>query len=161
MKVHNMEIAGLVRRMRRFRFETVKAGSSGLPSVSDADFTRAKSYLTAITQYLDWIVAQPQLDLPKWAPHKIDLGVAEELPLPENEGLLDLMTLYDAMEVELGNSASARQATGIVSHDEKRCRDIVAKMNTFLDNYILKIQPLDLVESSPLRPQTGPGRTGV
>jgi len=161
MEVYNMDVAGLVRRMRRFRYETVKATSSALPNTSEADFNRAKSYLNALSQYVDWIVGQPQLDLPEWAPHKIDLGVAAELAIPENEALMDLMTIYDAMEVEIGNSASARQATGLTPHDEKRCRDMVTKMEAFLDNYVAKIQPLDLPESTPLHDQTGPGRGGV
>lgn len=161
MKVYNMDVAGIIRRLRRFRFETVKAVSSSLASVSEADFTRAKSYLEALTTYLNWIVAQPQLDLPESSPREIDLGEPEALTLPENEALVDLMNLYDVFEVEIGHSQSARQSTGIISHDEVRIRALIEKMNRFLDDYVAEVLPLDLPESAPLRPVTGEGRTGI
>ena len=161
MKTNNMDIAGVIRRSRRFRFETVKAVSSSLANVSASDFNRAKSYLNALTVYLDHVVAQPQLDLPEWAPHDINLGEPEVISMPENEALVDLLMMYDAMEVEIGHSQSSRQATGIVSHDELRIRNIIAKMENFLDGYISNVLPLDLPESSPLRENTGAGRKGV
>lgn len=161
MVVQNMDVAGVVRRLRRFKFETVKSASSGLASVSAADFTRAKSYLDAVTKYLDWIVAQPQLDLPETSPRTIDLGEGEELAIPENESLVDLVEMYNAIEGEIGNSQSARMSTGIVSHDEKRIRELIAKMGAFLDEYVATVLPLDLPESAPQRPSTGAGRTGV
>ena len=102
-----------------------------------------------------------QLDLPEWAPTEIDLGEPEALEMPENESIFDLMMHYDALEVELGSSQSSRQATGIIAHDEVRIRAVVQKLNAFLDNYVAQVLPLDLPESSPLRPQTGSGRTGV
>jgi hypothetical protein len=161
MIVNNMDVAGIIRRLRRFRVETIKSASSGLAAVSEADFTRAKSYLNATKTYLDWIVSQPQLDLPETAPKVIDMGDPEALAMPENESLVDISALYEALEVEIANSQSARMATGVISHDEIRIRAIIAKMELFLDNYVSQVQPLDLPESAPLRPQTGPGRSGV
>lgn len=161
MKVYNMDVAGIIRRLRRFRYETVKAVSSSLANVSEADFARAKSYLEALTKYLNWIVAQPQLDLPESSPREIDLGEPEALTLPENEALVDLMNLYDVFEIEIGHSQSARQSTGIISHDEVRIRALIEKMNRFLDDYVAEVLPLDLPESAPLRPVTGEGRTGI
>ena len=161
MIVNNLDVAGVIRRLRRFKIETVKSASSALASVSLADFTRAKSYLSAVGAYMDWIVSQPHLDLPETAPKSIDLGDSEVNPMPENESLVDIIALYDALEVEIANSQSARMATGIISHDENRIRAILAKMEAFLDDYVSKVLPLDVPESSPLRPQTGPGRLGV
>ena len=161
MKVYNYQVAGLVRRLRRFRYETVKSASSALASVNSSDFGRAKSYLEAVTAYVNWIVSQPQLDLPESTPREIDLGEAETVSMPENEALVDLMTMYDLLELEIGNSQSARMGDSMISHDEGRVRALIAKMNLFLDDYITQIQPLDLPESSPLRAQTGHGRVGV
>lgn len=161
MIVNNMDCAGLIRRLRRFRYETVKAASSALANVSAADFTRAKAYLGAISSYMDWIVAQPQLDLPEWAPKSMDIGDAEKMELPDNESLYDLMTMYDILETEIGNSQSARMPSGMMSHDQVRIRSIVEKMNKFLDDYVSKTLPIDLPESSPNRAQTGPGKVGV
>lgn len=161
MKTYNMDVSGVIRRLRRFRKETVKSASANLASVSDADFARAKSYLAAALQHLDWVVGTPQLDLPELSPREIDMGEPEKLDMPENESLVDLMRLYDAAEFEIGHSQSSRQTTGIISHDEKRIRDIIAKMNSLLDDYIAVILPLDLPESAPQRTMTGPGNIGV
>lgn len=161
MEVNNIDIAGLIRRLRRFRFETVKAVSSGLATMSASDMARAKSYLAAVSSYINWIMSQPTLDLPEWSPKKIDLGNPEALPMPENESLVDMMMLYDVLEVEIANCQSARQATGLISHDLKRITDLVAKMNAFLDDYVTKVLPLDLPESSPFRIETGEGRKGI
>lgn len=161
MKTYNMDVAGVVARLRRFRFETVKAASSGLASVSAADFARAKSYLMALGTYLDWVIAQPQLDLPELSPREIDMGEADKVDMPENEALVDMMRLYDAAEYEIAHSQSSRQSTGLISHDEQRIRNIILKMDSMLDNYISIIQPLDLPESAPKRGMTGEGRTGI
>jgi hypothetical protein len=161
MITNNFQIAGLIQRLRRFRYETVKSASSGLADVNSHDFARAKSYLASAVAYIDWIVSQPQLDLPETTPTPYDLAEPETLDMPENEALVDLMRLYDLMEKEIGNSQSSRYGDGLISHDEKRMRAMLEKMNAFLDTYVSTIQPLDLPESAPLRGQTGPGRTGI
>ena len=161
MIVFNYQIAGLIRRLRRFRFETVKAASSSLAHVTEHDLERARAYLAAVLSYLDWVVSQPQLDLPESTPREIDLGSAEPLNMPENESLVDMMVMYDLLEIEIGNSQSARLGDSIISHDEKRVRAVAAKMESFLKDYVEIHLPLDLPESAPFREQTGPGRTGV
>lgn len=161
MITYNYQIAGLIRRLRRFRFESVKAASSGLAHVTEHDLRRAKSYLAAATAYLDWVVSQPQLDLPESTPREIDLGEPEKVEMPENESLVDLMTMYELLEKEIGDSQSSRLGDSIISHDEKRVRDLIAKMSAFIEDYVENILPLDLPESAPLREQTGEGRTGV
>lgn len=156
-----MQVAGLIRRLRRFRYETVKAASSGVAHVNEHDLRRAKSYLNAVEAYLNWIVSQPQLDLPESTPNPIDLGDPEVLPFPENESLTDLMVMYELLEKEIGNSQSARLGDSVISHDEKRVRDLVSKMRAFLETFVETILPMDLPESSPLKEGTGVGRTGI
>jgi hypothetical protein len=95
MIVYNYQVAGLIRRLRRFRFESVKAASSGLAHVSGHDLVRARAYLKAVISYLDWVVSQPQLDLPESTPTSIDLGEPEALEMPENESLVDMMVMYE------------------------------------------------------------------
>jgi len=159
--IYNQDVYGLIRRLRRFRYETVKADSSGLADVNQFDIARAQSYLTAVKTYLDWVVNQPQLDLPETAPRAFELPSREDLPMPENESLVDLMHLYDSLEEELANCQSARHGTGVISHDEQRVRAIVTKMENFIANYVQPTQPLDLPESAPKREMTGEGRKGV
>jgi len=117
--------------------------------------------LDHLGRYVDWVVSQPQLDLPESSPRVIDLGDPEKLDMPENESLLDLMTMYELLEAEIGNSQSSRLGDSLISHDEKRFRDLIAKMRAFLEDYVKNILPLDLPESAPLRAQTGDGLKGV
>lgn len=159
--VQNMDVAGIVRRIRRFRYETVKAASSGLANLSSNDIARLNSYLSAVTVYADWVVSQPELDLPESSPMTYDLGDAESLPVPENESLADLENLWRILEIEMVNSQSARMPANLISHDERRLREIISKSASFLADYASQVQPLDLPESAPLRPSTGAGRTGI
>ena len=161
MIVYNYQIAGLIRRFRRFRYETIKAACSALAHVNEHDLIRARTYLAAVTSYLNWVVSQPQLGLPESTPRQIDMGSPEVLSVPENESLVDLMVMYDLLESEIGNSQSARLGDSVILHDETRIRAIVAKMEAFLTDYVEVNLPMDLPESAPLREQTGPGRSGV
>jgi hypothetical protein len=161
MELYNHDVYGLIRRARRFRYETVKAASSNLASVSTADFGRAKSFLNALNVYLDWIENQPQLDLPESAPNKIEMDDTESLPMPENEAMVDLMNLYNIFEIEAAHCQSSRQGSGVISHDMNRFRAVIDKMDKYLDSYVATILPLDVPESSPKRAMTGSGRTGV
>lgn len=161
MITNNFQIAGLISRGRRFRYEHYKSSSSSLGDVSEPDFTRSHSYLDAMVSYLDWIVSQPKLDLPESTPKEINLGDPEPLDLPENEAWVDIIRMYDLFEIEVGNSQSSRMGDGLIQHDETRIRAIIDKMKAFLDNYVAAVKPLDLPESVPLRSSTGPGRTGV
>lgn len=161
MEVYNYQIAGLIRRLRRFRYETVKAASSALAHVTEHDLRRSVSFLDAAESYVDWVVSQKQLDLPESTPLKIELGEPEQLEMPENESLVDLMAMYDRLEKEIGWSQSARLGDSLIIHDERRFRDMISKMRAFISDYVQQILPLDLPESAPLREQTGEGRTGV
>lgn len=158
MIVQNTDIAGLIRRIRRYKYEVHKSNSAGLMFTTDADMQRFQSYLMSLNRYFDWMVDQPMQDLPESHPTDVDLGEAEKLPLPENEALADLIAQLDALETEIGLSQSARMHTSIMRHDEKRFRDITQKLANFLRDYVSEVQPLDVPESSPLRAMTGPGR---
>lgn len=161
MQTYNYQIAGLIRRLRRFRFETVKAASSGLAHVNEHDLRRAGQYLDAAESYLNWITSQPQLDLPESSPRLIELGEMEELDMPENESLVDMMVMYELMEKEIGDSQSSRLGDSIISWDESRLRAMIEKMRLFLSDYVQNVLPMDLPESAPMRDQTGHGRQGV
>jgi hypothetical protein len=161
MIVQNMDIAGLVRRIRRVREELQKCVSAGLMHVTDHDKARIASYLESLSVYFDWMIAQPQQDFVEWHPTDIDLGDAELEALPENEALADMIQQFAALEQEMAYSASARMHTSMMEHDERRFREIVEKIGNFLDNYIEQIQPLDMPESSPRRELAGKGRRTV
>ena len=161
MQVYNMEIAGLIDRIHRFMKEVHYSGSANVAAVSQADFVRYKSYLSALEQYLDHIVAQPILDLPKFNPTAIELDDTPALPMVENEAVKDIIRMYAAAVVELSNSQSARYSNGMIPQDVQRLRDIITNQRAFLDSYVSNVQPLDLVETVPSRDLNGPGAKGV
>lgn len=158
---YNHDVAGFVRRLRRFKYEWAKAASGQASYVSDADANRLRSYLRGLREYKKWCQDQPVLDLPESSPREINLGDPEALALPDNEAIVDVMNLWDLMEFELVNSQSSRMPSRLIVHDEKRIDALLDKIERFLEDYISNVLPLDLPESSPLRGVTGPGHTGV
>src|SRR5574337_1752380 len=158
---YNTDIYGFVRRLNRFIVEIFKAQSSGVSVTQAFDATRALSYLASIEAYRAWVTSQPILDLPETAPQSINLPVSPELPLIENESLYDLATLMELMRDELANSQSSRLPTNLMPADNARLTALLAKANSFINDYIGKIDPLDLPESSPMEPMSGKGNTGV
>ena len=68
MEVYNDDIAGVYRRINRFLEELQKSASSNVSDVNKFDLDRIKSYIESLTKYIDWIIAQPQLDLPETHP---------------------------------------------------------------------------------------------
>lgn len=158
MIVQNMDIAGLVRRIRRHKIEIHKSNSAGLMFTTEKDVERIISYLDSLDSYFDWMVSQPMQDFVKWHPTDIDLGQGEPLVLVENEALADLIQMMDALEQEVGNSQSAGMHSSIMEPDETRFREITAKMRSFVEEYIASNQPLDMPESVPSRQLSGKGK---
>ena len=158
--VYNHDIAGLVRRLRRFKFEMHKSVSSNLTEVTEHDKARLISYLQAFKAYKAWMLSQPDLDLPESAPKGIEIEDYVSLPMPENESVVDVLNLLHLIEVELVNSVSARRPSGLVIHDSNRIDALVLKLDKFVTDYLPET-PLDLPESSPERLLTGAGKVGV
>ena len=159
--VYNHDVAGFYRRVNRFIEELVKAQSSGGSQILDADIARLDSYLQSIVTYRDWVVAQPQLDLPETHPRAYPLDDVPAIPELENESIMDLIRLFVLQRDELVNSQSARLGSGLIGFDDVRLMALVQKGQSFLTNYVKTTTPLDLPESSPSASMTGPGRGGV
>lgn len=160
-QVYNHDVAGIYRRVNRFILEARDCSSNAQSRISDADLSRLQSYHAAILAYVAWVASQPQLDLPETSLRLITLDAKPVVPILENDDLLDLINLYAAVRDEVINSQSARQPAGLIAFDRLRLEALVAKANDFIGNYITKVSPLDLPESSPMRPVSGPGNTGV
>ena len=159
--VYNHDVAGLHRRINRFIFELMNAQSSNVSLTKEADQARLKSYLAAIRKYRDWVVDQPELDLPETNERPIILDEEPEIKTVENESVVDVVRMLELTRDELINSQSARNSAGLISFDVSRLTAMVEKVQNFLDNYIALATPLDLPESSPKRPISGTGRPGV
>ena len=159
--VYNHDVAGLHRRLNRFIFELMNAQSSNVSLTKEADQSRLNTYLEAIRKYRDWVIAQPELDLPETNERPIVLDEDPEIKTVENESVVDVVRMLVLTRDELINSQSARNSSGLINFDVDRLTALVEKVQNFLDNYIALATPLDLPESSPKRPVSGTGRKGV
>ena len=158
---YNHDIFGIVRRIDRFRIELSHAVSAGVHHFRDADLERYKKYSEALTTYLNWVQAQPQLDLPESHPMPIQVEPAPPEPDPENESVQDLMYMLWLMRYELSRSQSSRLPQGLISFDEDRIRAIIEKYDRFLTDYVEVVLPLDMPESSPKDPMPPQGSVGT
>lgn len=161
MFVYNHDICGLHRRMNRFIEELVKSVSSSTSQVNSFDISRLQSYLGALRAYRDWVVAQPQLDLPESHPKQHELLADPEVPQLENESIGDVIRMMELAREELVNSQSARDPAGLNQFDLSRLTAVIDKIDAFLTSYVNVATPLDLPESSPQAALSGPGRKGV
>lgn len=159
--VTNHDIVGLYNRMNRFLEEAYKSVSSAASEYNEFDMARSKSYLDAIDTYHDWVVAQPQLDLPETAPKEYALISPATIARVENESINDFIRIFEISRDELVNSQSARVAAGLLPFDSTRLRAITSKARLFLTTYVEPIAPLDMPESSPQAPSSGAGRGGI
>lgn len=161
--VYNHDVVGVYRRINRFIEEVSKSVSSSGSMMNEYDQTRLATYLDAIDSFIDWVVAQPQLDLPETHPRQYPLKASpivkdEDI---ENESAIDVVRMLELARDEIVNGQSARLGSGLIVFDVNRIRAVVAKARNFLNDYIATVTPLDLPESSPMRTMTTPGRTGV
>lgn len=157
----NHDIHGLAQRINGFIVELQLSVSSSVHAMNTADQVRLSTYLAAILAYRAWVVSQPQLDLPETHPREYETGPDPETPAVENESIQDLINLMELMRDEMVNSQSARQPSGFLPADNVRLIAIVDKCAHFLNDYIQQVQPVDMPESSPSQPVSGPGAGGV
>jgi hypothetical protein len=160
-KVYNGDVYGIYLRMNRFLEELWKSASSSVPYMSKADQTRLEKYLDSIDAYVAWVQAQPELDLPETAPKEYALTPKCPWTRVESDDIDDILRQFDDSIEELINSQSARQPCKLITYDEQRTTAYVEKMRRFLLDYIQKVQPLDIPESSPRDVPAGTGKGGV
>jgi hypothetical protein len=138
--------------------EVALCQSANSPEVYDTDIERWLSYVSALEKKFDWIVAQPDLDLPKISPRLYALEPAFVPVSVENSMVDEVVRLFVAARDEFIQSNSNRRSTGFITHDEERVRAILEKIRTYINDYVTQVEPLDVPESSPAEPVTGPGR---
>ncbi len=161
MQVFNNDIAGLYSRINRYITELIKCASSNVADINEHDRARIGAYITALQFYINWSTSQPFLDLPETHPKTIELENAPEIPLIENLMVADLISLLVRGRDEIINSQSARNSNGIISFDLARINAVLTKIRSFLLEYVDKVTPVDMPESSPKYPDTGTGSTGI
>jgi hypothetical protein len=160
-QVVNHDICGICRRLDDFIFELLHSQSANVHDVSEADQGRLRAYIAAWNSYVDWVTEEPELDLPETSPRMHEIGPHPEVVAVENAAINDCVRLLVVTRDELINSQSARKSTGLLIFDAGRAKAAMTKLDRLLENYISKIQPMDLPESSPEHQLQPPGRTGV
>lgn len=158
----NINIEGLISRSRRYKEEWRRSQSGNVSHVSSFDAKRLESYIGSMHAYIDFFQSQDDLDTPEaHGSGVIDLGEPSPEVKVENEAVNDILSLWRLLEVELVNCQSSRLTGKLISHDEVRVRAILKQMSNFLNDYMSKILPLDLPESSPRRAGVGDGLRGI
>jgi hypothetical protein len=166
-EMENSDLAGLIEKIDEGIFETLLSQSSGLTAFREADRARIDSYLTRAERYFNWMISEPETDSPQTHPMRYPiqyLSNSEQgpdgLPViqsPENKGLRDVVRLMRVWMAEMSKSASRRSPNGLTAPDQARFVSHLAKIRSFLTNYIDDTQPMDLPESNPSSPLTGQG----
>lgn len=161
LEVKNHDVAGLVRRINRILVEFLRANSANVSGMDEHDLRRARSYLKSLIAYLDWVQAQPALDLGEHHPTLIALEAGPEVTLVENEELNDLVAMLVAARNEIANCEDARKANGVGAIAGDKVRAVIAKAEKFVNDYVDGVTPLDLSKSSPRRERAVAGERGV
>jgi len=161
MEVLNHDIVGLHARINRYIEEVFLSVSSSSSLFNAFDQSRVMTYLTSIDTYREWMVAQPQLDLPESHPHPWILEDNPVIASVENESINDLIRMWELFREEVINSQSARQGAGLNEFDNLRAIALIEKSRLFMTDYVAEITPLDLPESSPQEPLSGSGKKGI
>lgn len=145
----NHDIAGIWARAQRYIEECQDSQSASVHAVSDADMERMESYIKDMTEYVNWVVGVPALDLPKTHPRLANLKDPTLLKEIESILLADCIRLWEIGAEEVIASQSARNATGLLKFDVARLRAVIEKTSKLMTEYIAKVQPLDMPESTP------------
>lgn len=130
--VYNHDLKGLLDRMVRFSEEMIKSNSSSGSELNEFDKARIRSYLDAMSSYLDWVQSQPQLDLPESSPKEYEVADAPPSADVESEIINDLGRLTAACYEECMHSQSARKHSGLQKFDEGRVRALIAKCHSYI-----------------------------
>lgn len=160
LSTYNIDVHSIVRRYNRILMEVLKSQSSGISQIMPFDVTRMTSYIAAMNNFLDFIVAQPLLDCPETGPMELVLPPSPTIPIIENESATDIMELIQIARDEVANSQSSRIPTNLVQFDYQRQKAYLTKLTALLA-YVAQSEPLDLPDSSPMAVVSGPGMRGV
>lgn len=158
---YNLDVVYINDKLCRYAYEVIKSVSSGVANVNTFDMARMQNYLDDLDAAVDYVLAQPQLDMPETHPRERALQQFPEVPDMENDELDHVVRLLEAARFELIDGQSARMPAGMLPFDAARIKALVAKNRQWLTTFVTARSPMDLPESSPQEGTTGPGRTGV
>lgn len=155
----NRDLAGLVERIDETIYEISKSQSEGLLDLRVADRARLDQYNNRLDRYASWIVSEPEVDAPETHPAETQVTYISnsEDDDCENKALRDLIRMYRVLMTEMACCASNRMPNGLSGHDKARFDQHLAKIRSFLVNYVDETQPVDMPESQPSSSSTTHG----
>lgn len=158
----NIDLAGLVERIDETIYEISKSQSEGLLDIRIADRSRLDQYNNRLERYMEWMYSEPQVDSPESHPSKNPITYISETEDDdsENKALRDLIRQYRVMMTEMAHCASNRMPNSISNPDKARFDASLAKIRSFLTNYLDDTQPVDMPEGQPSSSQTTHGFGG-
>lgn len=160
MKTLNIHVPYLYHLGNRVLKEFQECQSANSSMLNTHDIVRAGTFFSALRSNMQMIREPGVLDLPESDPIEYALRDLEPEKDIENAVFKQLARLIRTLLVELVNSQSSRNSSGINQHDRRRYNEIIAEAEGFL-NTAKQLQPLDLVESSPRAPRQGAGNNGL
>jgi len=162
-EVNSLDMAGLLERMDRARFEILKSASANVDDIRTADRQRIDAYLAEAQSYADYVAAEPEQDYPESYPDVItvDYRVTEEITKVENLGIRDVDRIFRTAIVEMSNSQSARLPSGFKAQDKVRFDSYIARITSLLTKHLDNVNPLDLPETNPSEASITDGRLGI
>jgi len=161
LATYNLDIKIFYIKINRYIYEAYKCNSANASYLFDADRDRLHEYLDDLMGHLDYATQDPIPDLVETAPHKMELSAPTEIKEIENESMLQIIYLFEALRGEVIGSQSSRLPVGYLPADSKRAYDLIMKIRNFLTDYVADLLPIDRPKSSPMAAMTGAGRTGV
>jgi hypothetical protein len=161
MTTKNIHVPELYHMIVRFLVEMQLSQSANTSINNDFDLARYKTYFNALRVKIGVMKHPSFLDLPETDPFTFELRPLPAIKDVENEVVAQLSLFMRAMALELTRSQTARNSSGIVSFDRTRQLALVSECETYLTDYAMKVQPLDLPETSPRAPLQGPGLDGL
>lgn len=157
---NNHDVASLIRRLDRLMLEIGKSSSANVSAIMPYDMGRVEQHLSAVKSFKAWATGEPFMDAPESNPIQIEVTCYGQVQPIENDSAWDLVQLIDTVILEVANSVSSRNNSGMLPADSKRFDDYVLRMAKLI-TYIKGSEPLDNPESTPREVNTGEGLTGI
>lgn len=161
-QTNNFQVVTFFSMTNKFIIEVQKSGSANGGKYRDKDIERLKTYTKAEREFLDYMAAMPEMDLPKTSPQVYELGPRADYidSASDNVNLVQHMLLSVREELTL-DAQTSRMPCGINKFTKQRVADILTQVDLLFDTYVKNNDPLDLPESEPSKPETGVGKTGI
>ena len=145
----------------RYVNEMAHMGSADVSGMDEFDLERIRSYIEAMKTKRNFVEADPHRDLVETKGDTYDLLPITVLPKMEDRAMYDMCHQLNTMRQELRRSASTRMNDGLNTFDAKRWDGNMARLENYLDNYVLESTPLDTPLTSPIEQTTGVGNRTV